>query len=189
MDVLNFALWAWLGVEYHANTHSTTGRAPGLHFESELAYLRPVPGDISLRDVFLHRALRLLPAHPRPLWTHLRRPRRRLRPPRSHLSWLSDEPGLGVLVGDSGTGKTTSIRHLCAHLPRPRYRVLYHCDATLAPTGIYRALAGELGLKPHHRRSQIWQDIKRTMLHLVDEQNVQPVLVLDDPDADGLRIR
>jgi hypothetical protein len=38
----------------------TTGRAPGLHFESELAYLRPVPEDISLRDVFLHRALRLV---------------------------------------------------------------------------------------------------------------------------------
>jgi hypothetical protein len=29
------------------NTHSTTGRAPGLHFESELAHLRPVPGDIN----------------------------------------------------------------------------------------------------------------------------------------------
>lgn len=37
--------------------------------------------------------------------------------------WLSDEPGLGVLVGDPGTGKTTCIRHLCAHPPRPRYRV------------------------------------------------------------------
>jgi general secretion pathway protein A len=102
-------------------------------------------------------------------------------------AWLSGEPGLGVLVGDPGTGKTTSIRHLCAHLPRPRYRVLYHCDTTLAPTGIYRALAGELGLKPHHRRSQLWLDIKRTMLHLVDEQHVQPVFVLDEahllPDA------
>jgi transposase InsO family protein len=60
LDDLNAALWAWLGVEYHARTHSTTGRAPGLHFESELAYLRPVPEDISLRDVFLHRALRLV---------------------------------------------------------------------------------------------------------------------------------
>jgi type II secretory pathway predicted ATPase ExeA len=102
-------------------------------------------------------------------------------------AWLTDEPGLGVLVGDPGTGKTASIRHLCALLPRPRYRVLYHCDATLPPTGIYRALAGELGLRPHHRRSQLWTDIKRTMLHLVDEQNVQPVLVLDEahllPDA------
>lgn len=60
LDDLNAALWAWLGVEYHARTHSTTGRAPGLHFESELQHLRPVPEGISLRDIFLHRALRLV---------------------------------------------------------------------------------------------------------------------------------
>ena len=57
---LNAALWAWLGVDYHAHTHSTTGRAPGMHFESELAYLRPVPKDICLQDVFLHRVHRLV---------------------------------------------------------------------------------------------------------------------------------
>ena len=60
LDDLNAALWAWLGVEYHARTHSTTSGAPGLHFESELQHLRPVPEDISLRDIFLHRALRLV---------------------------------------------------------------------------------------------------------------------------------
>lgn len=60
LDGLNAALWAWLSIEYHARTHSTTGRAPGLHFESELAHLRPVPGDINLRDVFLHREDRLV---------------------------------------------------------------------------------------------------------------------------------
>jgi hypothetical protein len=31
-----------------------------MHFESELAHLRPVPGDINLRDVFLHRETRLV---------------------------------------------------------------------------------------------------------------------------------
>lgn len=60
LEGLNAALWAWLGVEYHARTHTTTGRAPGLHFESELHHLRPVPKDTQLRDVFLHRALRLV---------------------------------------------------------------------------------------------------------------------------------
>ena len=94
--------------------------------------------------------------------------------------WLADEPGLGILVGDAGTGKTATMRHLCAQLTRPRHRVLYLCDSTLKPAGIYRALASELGLRPNHRRGQLWQDLKRTLLHLVDEQNVQPVLVLDE---------
>jgi putative transposase len=60
LDSLNAALWAWLSVEYHARTHSTTGRAPGIHFETELMHIRPVPEDIQLRDVFLHRETRLV---------------------------------------------------------------------------------------------------------------------------------
>ena len=60
LERLNAALWAWLEREYHARTHSTTGRAPGLHIEAELEHLRPVPKDIDLRDVFLHRARRLV---------------------------------------------------------------------------------------------------------------------------------
>jgi putative transposase len=55
---LNSVLWAWLEREYHARTHSTTERAPGLHIESELDHFIPVPKDIDLRDVFLHRATR-----------------------------------------------------------------------------------------------------------------------------------
>jgi len=55
---LNASLWAWLAVEYHLRVHGTTGRSPGLHFEAELEYLRPVPEGINLRDVFLHRERR-----------------------------------------------------------------------------------------------------------------------------------
>jgi MSHA biogenesis protein MshM len=94
--------------------------------------------------------------------------------------WLTDEPGLGLLVGDAGVGKTATLRHLCAQLPRPRHRVLYLCDSTLTPTGIYRALAVELGLRPHHRRGTLWQDLKRALLHLVDEEGIAPILVLDE---------
>ena len=35
---------------------------------------------------------------------------------------LVDEPGLGVLVGEAGVGKTAALRHLCAELPTPHYR-------------------------------------------------------------------
>lgn len=94
--------------------------------------------------------------------------------------WLADEPGLGLLVGDAGVGKTAALRHLCAQLPRPQYRVIYLCDSALSPLDVYRALAGELGLRPHHRRGQLWQDLKRSLLHMVDEQGESPVLVLDE---------
>ena len=49
---------AWLAEEYHARVHDMTQRAPREHWLAELAYLRPLPPDKKLDDVFLHRAMR-----------------------------------------------------------------------------------------------------------------------------------
>jgi type II secretory pathway predicted ATPase ExeA len=94
--------------------------------------------------------------------------------------WLADEPGLATLTGDAGVGKTAALRHLCSQLPRPEHRVIYVCDTNVSATALYRNLAVELGLPPSHRRDTLWRDLKRTMLHLVDEQNVIPMLVIDE---------
>src|SRR5882724_9110040 len=93
---------------------------------------------------------------------------------------LLDDPGLGVLTSEAGVGKTTGIRNLCMALPRPDYLVLYFCDTTVSPLDLYRSLAGELGVKPSHRRGQLWADIKRALVHMVDERHTAPVLVLDE---------
>ena len=79
---------------------------------------------------------------------------------RRAFSRLINEPGLGVLVGEAGVGKTAALRHLCAELPKPDYRVIYLCDTAVSPLDLYRTLAGELGLRPAHRRAQLWSDIK-----------------------------
>jgi MSHA biogenesis protein MshM len=94
--------------------------------------------------------------------------------------WLADEPGLATLTGDAGVGKTAALRHLCGTLPRPEHRVVYICDTHVSANALYRNLAVELGLRPAHRRDALWRDLKRTMLQLVDEQNVIPMLVIDE---------
>jgi MSHA biogenesis protein MshM len=87
---------------------------------------------------------------------------------------------VGVLWGDPGVGKTTAIRNLIADLPRPDYQVLYLCNTSGSPLDLYRAIAGEIGVRPSHRRGQLWTDIKKAMLHMVDEKGVAPVVVLDE---------
>jgi putative transposase len=52
---LNAKHWAWLGAEYHARVHSTTGRAPREHLLAEVDQIRPVPRGLHLDEVFLHR--------------------------------------------------------------------------------------------------------------------------------------
>lgn len=93
--------------------------------------------------------------------------------------WLAAEPGLAVLTGEPGVGKTCALRHLCAQLPRPAHRVLYLADTAVHPTTLYRMLAAELGLRPG-LRSTLLVDIKHVAIELVDERGVQPVLLVDD---------
>jgi MSHA biogenesis protein MshM len=93
---------------------------------------------------------------------------------------LVDDPGLGVLTAEAGVGKTAAIRNLCMQLPRPDYLVLYFCDTTVSPLDLYRSLAGELGVRPSHRRGQLWADIKKALVHMVDERNTAPILVIDE---------
>jgi MSHA biogenesis protein MshM len=93
---------------------------------------------------------------------------------------LVDEPGLGVLTGEAGVGKTAAVRNLSMPLPRPDYLVLYFCDTTVSPLDLYRSLADELGVRPSHRRGQLWADIKKALVHMVDERNTAPILVIDE---------
>ena len=93
---------------------------------------------------------------------------------------LLDERGLALLTGDAGTGKTAAMRNLCHHLPSPDHRGLYLCDTAVSPLDLYRTLALELGVTPSHRRGQLWTDIKKMLLHIVDERATLPILVIDE---------
>ncbi|MBK8999601.1 MAG: ATP-binding protein [Myxococcales bacterium] len=96
---------------------------------------------------------------------------------------LVDEPGVGLITGEPGVGKTAALRNLCATLPKPDHLVLYLCDTAVSPLDLYRTLAQELGVAPSHRRGQLWTDIKKVLVHMVDERHTQPVLVLDEGAA------
>lgn len=94
--------------------------------------------------------------------------------------WLACEPGLATLTGEAGVGKTAALRHLCAGLPKPEHQILYICDTNVTAAAIYRNLAAELGLRPAYRRDTLWRELKRTLVHLVDDQGVIPILVIDE---------
>ena len=55
VDDLSAKHWAWLGAEYHAREHDTTGRVPREHLLAEAHEIRALPRGKNLDDVFLHR--------------------------------------------------------------------------------------------------------------------------------------
>jgi MSHA biogenesis protein MshM len=93
---------------------------------------------------------------------------------------LLEERGLGLLTGEAGVGKTVAMRNLCQALPKPEYLVIYQCDTAVSSLDLYRTLALDLGIKPSHRRAQLWADIKKSLEHMVDERGTSVVVVIDE---------
>lgn len=57
---LNAKHWSWLAAEYHVRQHNTTGRSPRENWLAELSFLRPIPRQKNLSEVFLHRERRVV---------------------------------------------------------------------------------------------------------------------------------
>lgn len=94
--------------------------------------------------------------------------------------WLLDSPGIGVLTGEAGVGKTAALRKLTQALNPHRYQVIYSAETDFGRLDLYRNLALELGLEPAYRRAQLWRDIKARIHELAEHKHVLPVWVIDE---------
>lgn len=94
--------------------------------------------------------------------------------------WLLHSPGVGLLTGEAGVGKTAALRLLTAKLNPHRYQVIYHAETDFGRLDIYRCLALSLGLPPSYRRAQLWRDIKAQIHQLADGKQLLPLWILDE---------
>lgn len=94
--------------------------------------------------------------------------------------WLLHSPGVGLLTGEAGVGKTAALRGLTAKLNPHRYQVIYHAETDFGRLDIYRCLALSLGLPPSYRRAQLWRDIKAHIHQLADGKQLLPIWILDE---------
>ena len=95
-------------------------------------------------------------------------------------AWLLDAPGLGLLTGEPGVGKTAALRKLTARLNPHRYQVIYLAETDFGRVDVYRAFAQLLGLAPRYRRAQLWRDIKAYVQELADGKQRLPVWIIDE---------
>ena len=95
-------------------------------------------------------------------------------------AWLLQSPGLGLITGEPGVGKTAALRHLTRSLNPHRYQVLYQADTDFGRIDIYRGLARALGVEPRYRRAHLWRDIKLRIHELADSKQVLPVWIIDE---------
>ena len=93
---------------------------------------------------------------------------------------LLASPGIGLLTGEPGVGKTAALRHLTAALNPHRYQVIYLPETDFGRLDRYRSLAFALGVEPAYRRAQLWRDVKRCIASLCDDKQLLPVWIIDE---------
>lgn len=99
---------------------------------------------------------------------------------KQRFDWLLENPGIGLLTGAAGVGKTAALRHITADLNPHRFMVIYSAETDFTRFDLYRNLALALGLEPAFRRAQLWRDIKERITELADAKQCLPIWVLDE---------
>jgi len=94
--------------------------------------------------------------------------------------WLLNSPGIGLLTGEPGVGKTAALRKLTRALNPHRFLVLYQAETDFGRVDLYRGLARALGLEPAHRRAQLWRDIKQRVHELAEGKQITPIWIIDE---------
>src|SRR4030065_455275 len=94
---------------------------------------------------------------------------------KTRFQWLLDSPGIGLLTGEPGVGKTAALRQLCETLNPHRYQLIYTPETDFSRLDLYRNLARALGLEPAFRRAQLWRDIKTRVEELRQSKTILPL--------------
>lgn len=95
-------------------------------------------------------------------------------------NWLLQSPGVGLITGEPGVGKTAALRNLTRALNPHRYQLIYQAETDFGRIDIYRGLARALGIEPGYRRAQLWRDIKERIHELADSKQVTPLWIIDE---------
>jgi type II secretory pathway predicted ATPase ExeA len=89
-------------------------------------------------------------------------------------------PGIGLLTGEPGVGKTAALHNIIKSLNPHQYSIIYLAETQFTSCDIYRQIALNLGLVPAYRFAQLWRDIKNHIRDRVEHKRSLPVFIIDE---------
>lgn len=96
------------------------------------------------------------------------------------LKHLLELRAIGLVTGESGSGKTTVCRKVAAGLHPGLYRVFYVPLSTGNVMDMYKSIAWQLGLPTERNRASAFRAIGMEVTRLTLESKQPPVLIIDE---------
>lgn len=98
----------------------------------------------------------------------------------SRLMVTAKNQSFALLIGEPGTGKTSTLRRLRDELPESEYMVLYVSDSKLTPRSFYNYLLNQLGSKSEFHRNAARSSLHKQIEIMRSMQNRKVVVILDE---------
>jgi type II secretory pathway predicted ATPase ExeA len=99
---------------------------------------------------------------------------------KTRLELLTRHPGVGLLTGEVGAGKSTAARVFTASLNTNLYKILYVHFTNGSALDLLRQIALTLDLEPAHFRSDLVRQISEAIVHLNQSKKQHPILICDE---------
>lgn len=96
------------------------------------------------------------------------------------LHHLEETKGIGLITGQPGLGKTTSLRFWVKSLNSNMYKVVYLAHSTITVHEFYRALCDAFELEVKFSKRQNLVALQKRFKQLYIEKRITPVIILDE---------
>ncbi|NLK52948.1 MAG: AAA family ATPase [Syntrophomonadaceae bacterium] len=98
----------------------------------------------------------------------------------SRLKYLQQTRGIGLISGETGSGKSTALRRFIHLLNPSLYRYCHFSLSTVSVPDFYQGLAKLLGEEPRFKKIALFNQIQNAIWSLYHDRKLTPVIVLDE---------
>jgi len=96
------------------------------------------------------------------------------------LKWAAKGQLFAIMTGDSGTGKTTTLRRFRDEMANSKYKVLYVSDSKMTPRIFYKSVLEQLGFESKYQRGEAKRQLHREIEIMKGVHGLLPVTIVDE---------